>query len=85
MQISFTVLGVRGHGGWLQDWGWRSRDHHTHTALTLHPLTACPPWGERPPPDLLQQGGQREFNTRVPHSSKVIIDVAAGRGSPGAG
>lgn len=58
---------------------------HKHTVLTLHPLTPCTPWGERPPPDLLQQGGQREFNTRVPHSSKVIIDVAAGRGSPVAG
>lgn len=48
-------------------------------------LTAgCPP-GRAAPPDLLLHGGQREFNARVPHSSKVIIAVALCRGLSGSG
>lgn len=62
---------------------------HTHlTVLTQHPLNVTPhpkhPPEQCPPPDLLQQGCQREFNTRVPNSSKVIIVVAADRGPSGA-
>lgn len=78
------VVVCRSMDGDLEGSPWSTT--HTHTNPTPHPPTTCTlPWGERPAPDLLQQGGQREFNMRVPHSSKVIIAVAAGRGPSGTG